>query len=203
MNNINKILDNTKLIFIAIVVFWLLILGGFLVMKEYVLQTGESVYLKTVPVDPRDLFRGDYVTLSYEISTLSARDGVIFSGNFYQGATVYVSLDRVDGVDTASSVAVEKPSSGTFIKGVIKNIKYEQSIILNDGKFESNSDGQSPQVDTLMIDYGIESYFVPEGEGQELQRASGSLLVEVKVDKNGNAVIQSVTNPLYDTVQPL
>ena len=32
------------------------------------LTTGETILLRVVPVDPRDLFRGDYVILSYEIS---------------------------------------------------------------------------------------------------------------------------------------
>ena len=33
-----------------------------------ILRTGTDVTLQTRPVDPRDLLRGDYVTLSYEIS---------------------------------------------------------------------------------------------------------------------------------------
>ncbi len=56
---------NPKKTFYLIVVFWLLIFSGFIAYKEYTLRTGTEVILKTMPVDPRDLFRGDYVTLNY------------------------------------------------------------------------------------------------------------------------------------------
>ena len=39
---------------------------------------------------------------------------------------------------------------------------------------------------TLHIDYGIESYFVPEGEGKDLERArNGELEVIIALDLNG------------------
>ena len=50
--------------FILIGLLWGAMIIGFITVKEFTLQTGEVVTLKTVPVDPRDLFRGDYVILS-------------------------------------------------------------------------------------------------------------------------------------------
>ena len=50
-----------KNVFLYIGLFWLVLILGFVAYKEMTLQTGEEVVLKTVPVDPRDLFRGDYV----------------------------------------------------------------------------------------------------------------------------------------------
>jgi uncharacterized membrane-anchored protein len=38
--------------------------------RHYWIETGEKIMLRVEPVDPRDLFRGDYVSLSYEISSL-------------------------------------------------------------------------------------------------------------------------------------
>jgi len=55
---------NKKTIFILLAVFWLIIIGGFIGFKEYTLRTGQEVVLKTVPIDPRDLFRGDYINVS-------------------------------------------------------------------------------------------------------------------------------------------
>jgi uncharacterized membrane-anchored protein len=49
------------------------VLSGMLVLHAWPLWTGEPVYLKVRPVDPRDLFRGDYVTLGYDIDTLRLR----------------------------------------------------------------------------------------------------------------------------------
>ncbi len=34
------------------------------------MATGERILLQSAPVDPRDIFRGDYVTLSYDGSTI-------------------------------------------------------------------------------------------------------------------------------------
>ena len=54
---------------------------------------GQTVLLRVVPVDPRDLMRGDYVTLSYDISRMSP---AIMGGNSPGDATnrkVYVSLE--------------------------------------------------------------------------------------------------------------
>ncbi len=43
---------------------------GLIAWNEQALASGTDVTLKTAPVDPVDLFRGRYVTLSYEISAL-------------------------------------------------------------------------------------------------------------------------------------
>ena len=47
--------------------------------------------LQTVPVDPRDLFSGDYVTLRYGISTLE-RSRIWFPYDVAQGYRVYVHI---------------------------------------------------------------------------------------------------------------
>src|SRR5687768_14587272 len=36
--------------------------------RELVVSMGRTIYLRTAPVDPRDVMRGDYVRLNYEIS---------------------------------------------------------------------------------------------------------------------------------------
>lgn len=48
----------------------LLLLAGLLGFRQYTLLTGQRIWLRTVPVDPRDMFRGDYVTLSYQVSRI-------------------------------------------------------------------------------------------------------------------------------------
>lgn len=51
----------------------LAILSGLLVAHAWPLWTGEPIYLAVRPVDPRDLFRGDYVTLGYDVQQLALR----------------------------------------------------------------------------------------------------------------------------------
>lgn len=162
----------SKKAFILIGVFWLLIIGGLVGYKEYTLFTGQEVLLRTVPVDPRDLFRGDYVILRYEISTLDPEVMKLGNPPGWVGSKVYVTLEVEDGYGRATRLwpTVMKPD-GLFIHGKVK----------------SASDSE------MHIEYGIESFFVPEGEGKliERQRQSG-LDVRVVIDKYGTAVIKSL-----------
>jgi len=61
----------TKLIIAAILIQFL-VLGWMACEREWIVRNGPTVWLRTAPIDPRDLFRGDYVTLGYEISTIPA-----------------------------------------------------------------------------------------------------------------------------------
>ncbi len=58
--------------------------------RASVLRSGAEVTLQTEPFDPRDLMRGDYVVLGYEISSLSRKD---IQGERPAGSrTVYVAV---------------------------------------------------------------------------------------------------------------
>jgi uncharacterized membrane-anchored protein len=154
--------------FILIGLFWLALIGGLLGFKEYTLRTGQEVLLRTVPVDPRDLFRGDYVILQYELSTFPAAElGVDPERPApWYNRQYYVSLEVEDGYASATGVYQNKPD-GLFLKGRIMNIRNEEA----------------------MLDYGISSYFVPEGRGHEIERGDQRPDVRVSIDKFGNAVI--------------
>jgi uncharacterized membrane-anchored protein len=157
--------------FYALVALQILLLVGLIGYKQFTLLTGERILLKTVPVDPRDMFRGDYVALSYEISRLESWQWQ--SHTFSKGDPVYVTLRRVGRFWDAASAAKSPPSDGRlFIKGRV-------SQVMRDG---------------LRAEYGIESYFVPEGKGRDLERAAGKgLVVEAAVDRHGRAVICGVS----------
>ena len=38
--------------------------------REWICRTGQVAYLRTAPIDPRDLFRGDFVRLQFEINSV-------------------------------------------------------------------------------------------------------------------------------------
>lgn len=46
----------------------------------------------------------------------------------------------------------------------------------------------------LTVEYGIESYFVPEGEGREIEKSmrSGKVYSKVVIDDFGKAVLKSL-----------
>ncbi len=151
---------------------WLGLMAGIVGTHEFTLRTGREVVLETMPVDPRDLFRGDYVILSYDASIL---DLAVLPNDLKQpahGQTVYVVLTTEGPHATPKAVYVVRPSQETiFLKGRIEWVQERR----------------------IRVEYGIESFFVPEGKGHPLERARGkSLEVVAAVDRSGRAAIKSV-----------
>ena len=68
------------------------VLAGMVADRVRLLKTGREITLPIVPVDPRDFFRGEYVRLGYDISSVPARllEGPLPDAN----AAFYVTLER-------------------------------------------------------------------------------------------------------------
>lgn len=161
-------------LFILIGVFWLIIVVGFIVTKEFTLRTGKQLLLKTVPIDPRDLFRGDYVVLRYEINSLDLSKISSDYSNFKIGDEIYLAVKEENGYARPLKIYKNRPTDeNLFLKGIVKEV-YEKRI-------------------GIVVEYGIESYFVPEGKGREIEIYRGKgLEVKVAIDKFGNATIKSL-----------
>jgi uncharacterized membrane-anchored protein len=151
---------------------WMLALGGLIVTKEFTLRTGRTVFLQTVPVDPRDLFRGDYVVLRYPMSALDLGRIPADQQSYQEGQAVYVEVTNDGRYAVASRVTSTRPdATRTFLKGRVTSTR---------GR-------------TLGVEYGIESYFVPEGKGHRLERLAGhGLEVQVAIDRFGQALIKAL-----------
>jgi uncharacterized membrane-anchored protein len=173
-----------KLLMICAAVLQVLLLAFIGGQREYVLRTGRTIYLRTVPFDPRDMFRGDYVRLRYEISSIEKkyfRDGLAeeakdTTSHRYRGRPVYVVL-KVDDSNLANVVYVtdKKPARGKlYIRG------------------RANYDYDSSYINVL---YGIEAYFVEQGKGGQLQNMVSrsertAFDMEVALGSNGIAVLK-------------
>lgn len=158
----------------AAILFQIVVLIGMVINSALPLVTGHEVKLKTVPYDPRSLFRGNYARLNYEISRI---DGEYFSDveTLRSGEVVYVSLaPGADGLQHLTSVSLEKPNTGTFLRGTV--------------------DGQYFSVDQpVLINYGIEAYFAPKEEALRLERELREEGVSVlMVTDSGRARLKSV-----------
>lgn len=158
-----------KLLIVVAIQF--LVLMSVLAFKQYTVWTGETVLLKTTPIDPRDLVRGDFVAVRYEISTIDRAK--VADDYKYPTGPVYVELQRgTDGYWNAVAVHTERERS------------YDGTVLIK-GRVENGYQSSS----TISIHYGIEQVFVPEGSGGDLPSGSGhTIAVEVKVDRFGNAV---------------
>jgi len=172
-----------KLILLAIV-FQCIVLIYMVGEREYVVRTGKTVYLRTAPIDPRDLFRGDYVRLNYEISTIPARNlqGNLKPGLRDKGFKVYTLLkEGPNGLADLLYATDEKPDEGLFIRGRISD----------HWRFRSSNRA-------VNVEYGIESYFVEQGKGKEIEKRRGRrrssiqipLEMQIAVSSNGTAIIK-------------
>jgi uncharacterized membrane-anchored protein len=153
-----------------VVAVQLLILLSILGFKQYTIWTGETVRLAVAPVDPRDPIRGDYVTLSYDISRLDPDE---LPGDRYPSGTVYVELrERDDGIWEAVAVHEDRDR------------EFDGTVLLKGDVQYFGGRGN-----TMNIEYGIEELFIPEGSGADIPW-DRDVAVELKVDRFGNAVLR-------------
>ncbi|WEZ83555.1 GDYXXLXY domain-containing protein [Rhizobium sp. 32-5/1] len=166
-------------------------LGYMIESRASILRNGTDVVLKTVPVDPRDLLRGDYVILAYDISTIAA-DKV--TGGFPKEST-----------DAQMSVRLEKQADGfwTVSEASFADLTAKDgSVIARTQPFFYYPTPDAPQA-AISVEYGIERYYVPEGEGLVLEEArnASALSVTASVDDKGTMQIRLIAvdgKPLYE-----
>lgn len=148
------------------------------------LRTGRPIVLDVAPVDPRDLFRGDYLVLTYPIARLRT-DRVEGDDHFAPNDRVWVGLRPAeDSAWQAFSVHHARPQlSGeiVFLRGTVTGLA---DIVTGEA-------GCVGDCAVLNVRFGIESYFVPEGEGRRLERLrdDNRMQVAARVAEDGEAAI--------------
>ena len=101
------------------IVLQVLVLTGMVVNASMPLWIGTEVRVKTVPVDPRSLFRGNYARLNYEFGILPA-GALGESSNIRAGEVVYVKLQQMEsGLHAYHSTSFDRPEDGVFLRGRI------------------------------------------------------------------------------------
>ena len=146
---------------------------------------GETILLKTRPIDPRDLFRGDYVILNYEISEIETTklpkniiDG--YKEDYYQlqNKEIFVVLKTSPTYHEVEYATLEKPNSKLFLKGRIQWVNIEYKSTNN-----QNPDLSSQELLSVQVQYNLDKYFVPENTGRDLEdlASKGQLAAKVKV----------------------
>ncbi|NBN78619.1 hypothetical protein GWI72_10105 [Microvirga tunisiensis] len=112
--------------------------------------TGEEVVLAVRPVDPRDLLRGDYVIINLAIARLPAS---------------LPGLDRPIEAGEIVHVELAADAAGVFQPVAVHTRAAEAKGPVIAGKASYD---RTPQED-LSVDYGLDAFFVPEGEGRAIE----------------------------------
>jgi uncharacterized membrane-anchored protein len=143
------------------------------------LRTGREITLPVRPVDPRDLFRGEYARLGYDINTLPG--GLLQGPAPGANAAFFVVLERRDETWQPVEISSSKPQEPAPDRIVLK-ARAAQGWPL------------SAWHSSQRVRYGIERYFLPEGEGRRLESLAGDkkLAALIAVDGGGNAAIKGL-----------
>jgi uncharacterized membrane-anchored protein len=154
------------------------LLSAMVLDRALLLARGTEIRLPVIPVDPRDFLRGDYVVLSYPLSRISS-DLIEGWEALSVDQTVYVTLRRDGAAWLPASAAARPPQSGLFLKGKVESVS------------EGGSQCPSP-CRTFQIEYNLEKFFVPEGEGLSLEglRNNQRIEVDVAIASDGRAALK-------------
>ncbi len=225
--------DRRSLLAAACGALSLIVLASMLVSHAWPLWTGESIYLRVRPVDPRDLFRGDYVVLAYEIDRLAlaqAGDGTdqpVADSDEVTGQSTspadpaalrVVASDALRTIVEAAQtgqepdlmfelqdrmVCVQLEEEPSPAPGV-PNLHAAVRVGFDAEAGRTNLCGRIrwPQwgppaagLPILVVDYGLDALFVPEGSGAVIERAireGKAVFAEIAVTESGRGRLKDL-----------
>jgi len=176
-------MKNKRNLFLVALIVPIILLLAMTWKPLYTVNTGKTITLETVPVDPRDILYGDYVSLQFAIEEFTKDDldpALIkeFSKHDTGRLTVYAVLEQEEGdLYGLKTVTHKKPNDGLFLKG---DMYYYSEF--------NNKENQ-----TYFANFLPDRYYVAENTGMQLEDLSrkGQLIADVKV-RDGFAVLENV-----------
>ncbi len=152
---------------IIVVVLQVAVLAFMAGEREWVLRNGLTIYLRTAPVDPRDVMRGDYVRLSYEISRVPRWlcRGTLAGTNapemLPRDMKVYAWLRTNEaGMADLTALSDRRPDGGLFIGGRTEPFWGSQ----------------------VSVRYGLEAYFMEQGAALGFERRQARQAIQVPLE---------------------
>ena len=161
--------------FIAAIVLQIAVLVGMTVTAAMPQWTGQELRMKTVPVDPRSWYRGNYARLSYGMSRVPTTQ-VPESAELRHGEVVYAVLVETENqLYDLHSLQLQRPSQGLYIRGRVDRPVYLE------------------KVEHIQVNYGIEAFFAPKEKALALEKqlVDGGVAV-LKVSPGGKALLMDV-----------
>lgn len=174
-----------KLVIMLAIFLQLAALSWMALSREYILQTGQQVKFQTAPIDPRDLFRGDFVRLNYAMSEVPAEmlSPEIDRDKLKKGDTLFAVLNQSsNGIASLASLQQSKPANNQlFIKG----------------RVTSSWITSASAKKVIRLKYGIEQYFVEQGKGLDIENRRGRrntiqvpMLMHAALSPGGTAILK-------------
>lgn len=157
---------NASIAFLAAVALQIVGLLAFAAAKSIEVSRGTEVVLQQArPVDPLSLMQGEYAILDYEIAVLPDER----RHRFEPGDEVIVVLEKRgnvwEGARYLDSDRLPREKGDLFIRGELQTGN--------------------------RIDFGIGTYFVPEGTGHAIEEAR-DVKIRVSVTRDGDATVTGV-----------
>jgi uncharacterized membrane-anchored protein len=146
--------------------------------REDILKTGTAFKFKTAPIDPSDPFRGKYVALGFEETTISIPNEKDWS----IGEAVFVSIViGEDGFAQAREASKEPPpGKTTYLKTTVDYISYDSS-------------------NQMDVNYPFDRYYMEESKAYGAEQTyrestwdSTAVTYALVHIKNGEAVLKDV-----------
>ncbi|TWI58051.1 putative membrane-anchored protein [Halalkalibacter nanhaiisediminis] len=161
-----NVLTRKRLPILLVIVLQLGFIGFQYVQNENVLANGELIKLELEPVDPRSLIQGDYVVLNYHISQIDE-----LADRFQAGEKLKLVL-------APNEMGVYEYTGVYQYKGEYSRpyVPAEDDVLIH-----AKANGWGSFI------YGIESYFIEEGTGAEIEE--NATYAYVRVATNGNALL--------------
>ena len=138
---------------ILAIIFQILLLIAMLAYALMPLYLGKEIKVRVNLYDPRDIFRGNYVSLSYDFSNLQRykfdeKTGMeidVYDGNFTKNDEIYAILKQDANATYAfDKFSFTKPKDALFLAG----------------KFDGYS----------FVKYGIEEFYMPTKKAQQTEQ---------------------------------
>jgi uncharacterized membrane-anchored protein len=153
--------------------------------RAAILRNGKEVLLKVEPVDPRDLLRGDYISVNNSISRIPVKliANIPEGKSFSDDTSIVVRLKK-------GAEGYWQPTTAWFGQAPAPAGPDEADIA---GHVTEGWDLRSPDT-TIAPEYGIDRFYLPEGEGMAIQndmrvRPFG---IKLALSANGTAQIKAL-----------
>lgn len=179
-----------------------LLLFGMAADQARVVRTGTPVRVPVVPVDPMSLFSGEYARLSFEFSALNAERlaamGIRMTEPplFRKGDRVWIVL--APGTDNLwhpvrlERSAPKETGGGVAVRAEVRGYYSYVNEVMDAATRRPT--GERSWSASLDLHTGLESFFVPQGEAERIERAERNREVsaEIAVLPGGRAAVRKL-----------